>query len=529
MNIKRSKINTNINGIVSDIDHLNIESSNLDFNFKGDKINIPDINLRKSGLNKSIEENIFNKNDIKDSNNLETEEEKIDRDIYLSKNKLESNNDYENKSEFNMSIDREIKRNDNDIKINCLKNSSEGDESDKKSKNKNNSIKSKTINIIIGYNLSQNLSNKNIFLSKIRGKKSEDILPKEVINFINPEMPPNLPNIKINAPKKEDSLNNYLYHEETHNLPNINNNHLGRESLNKELYSNINPEGPNSEIYKKNILLGQKILIVMLYNDISVNINKLFYNEENKTVKDAVSHFGIEIIAVNNYIDAIKELTKDENGKYPYYACWLLNSSSITPETNQFLDILVKFWKNGGAVVLFSDNTPFIEETNLFLLKINANFIMEGNYIGQKDIYGDDTGLLNKPALFNRNKSCYKYKTIQRQGLCHNLYSIYEGVTISSVSKDNKRKMNVIQDDIKPFIPFARDSEGGITSLIKLANDYGEGDLIIDGGFTKLFINMKESGTFRYIQNIAGFTARPEIHLLNNILPKDYRPKKVSL
>ena len=91
-------------------------------------------------------------------------------------------------------------------------------------------------------------------------------------------MPPNLPNIKINAPKKEDSLNNYLYHEETHNLPNINNNHLGRESLNKELYSNINPEGPNSEIYKKNILLGQKILIVMLYNDISVNINKLFYN-----------------------------------------------------------------------------------------------------------------------------------------------------------------------------------------------------------------------------------------------------------
>ena len=27
--------------------------------------------------------------------------------------------------------------------------------------------------------------------------------------------------------------------------------------------------------------------------------------------------------------------------------------------------------------------------------------------------------------------------------------------------------MNVIQDDIKPFIPFARDSEGGIASLIK--------------------------------------------------------------
>ena len=32
-------------------------------------------------------------------------------------------------------------------------------------------------------------------------------------------------------------------------------------------YETINPEGPNSEIYKKNILLGQKILIVMTCED----------------------------------------------------------------------------------------------------------------------------------------------------------------------------------------------------------------------------------------------------------------------
>ena len=200
-----------------------------------------------------------NKKNIKDSNNLETEGKEIGGDVNLSKNRLEPNNDYENKYEFNMSIDREIKQNNNDITINSLKISSEGDT---KSKNKNNSIKSKTINIIIGYNLCQNLSNKNLFSSKIRGKKSENILQKEVINFINPEMPLNLQNIKINDPKKD--LKNSIYLEEAHNLRNISNYHLGRESLNKELYRNINPEGPNSEIYKKNILLGQKILIVMI-------------------------------------------------------------------------------------------------------------------------------------------------------------------------------------------------------------------------------------------------------------------------
>ena len=64
--------------------------------------------------------------------------------------------------------------------------------------------------------------------------------------------------------------------------------------------------------------------------------------------------------------------------------------------------------------------------------------------------------------------------------------------------------------------------------MIKLANDKGEGDLILDGGFTKLFINMEENGTFRYIQNLAGFMARPEVHISNNINPKDYRPSLVE-
>ena len=160
---------------------------------------------------------------------------------------------------------------------------------------------------------------------------------------------------------------------------------------------------------------------------------------------------------------------------------------------------------------------------------INVDFIMDGDYIGKKEIIGDETGLLESPGLFNRKKNLYKFNNIHRQPLSHNLYKIYEGITISSITKNNKRKMDVKKNDIEPFIPFARDTEGGITSLLYLANNSGQGDLILDGGFTKLFINMKEDGTFRYIQNIAGFTARPEVHLSNNINPKDYRPEKISL
>ena len=115
------------------------------------------------------------------------------------------------------------------------------------------------------------------------------------------------------------------------------------------------------------------------------------------------------------------------------------------------------------------------------------------------------------------------------KSLSHNLYNIYEGITISSITKNNKRQMNVNLNKIKPYIPFARNCKGVIISFFKLANDKGEGDLIFDGGFTKIFNDMKENGTFRYIQNIIGFTGKPEVHISNNIKQKDYRPNKVIL
>ena len=67
------------------------------------------------------------------------------------------------------------------------------------------------------------------------------------------------------------------------------------------------------------------------------------------------------------------------------------------------------------------------------------------------------------------------------KSLSHNLYNIYEGVTISSVTKNGERQMNVKLDDIKPFIPFARYSEGGIISFFKLVSEKGKEDLIFDG------------------------------------------------
>ena len=127
------------------------------------------------------------------------------------------------------------------------------------------------------------------------------------------------------ANKKEKSFNNYLDDK-------------GSTSQ-RALY---NPIGKNAEMYKPNILQGQKILIDMNYYNDTCNIKKLYKNGNNETVKEAIEHFGVTIVTLDNYNDAIKELKKNENGKYPYYACWLINDKDEKEKMKEFLQIFAQ-------------------------------------------------------------------------------------------------------------------------------------------------------------------------------------------
>ena len=59
-----------------------------------------------------------------------------------------------------------------------------------------------------------------------------------------------------------------------------------------------------------------------------------------------------------------------------------------------------------------------------------------------------------------------------------------------------------------------------------------EGDIIIDCGYTKAFINMstEDISTWRYIQNLAGFLSRPEAHMIydDGETAKNYRPNGID-
>ena len=321
----------------------------------------------------------------------------------------------------------------------------------------------------------------------------------------------------------------------------------------------VNPQGKNTELYTENFLATQKILIVLLCDettcgDQQVSKKYIFENcilGRTECLNEAVKFFGITLQVVQNYEDSIQEITKSNNNLCEYYAVWVIcgrhpeqlpteqrNSNKYIVE--QFIDVLIKFWKNGGSLVFWAENDPYTFHVNLFLHKVRfdneekcpsgrVNFQIHGNHKGGNILIGDDSGELKHEKLFDRSPQFFN--DIERTKLSHNLGKLDETSTLSFVENINVKTDSNYKEKILPFKPFAIDSEGGIVILFYTANlETGTGDIVIDCGFSKLFYDINKEGVFRYIQNLAGWTCRPEIHMQMNkeINPCDWRPKAVN-
>jgi hypothetical protein len=206
-------------------------------------------------------------------------------------------------------------------------------------------------------------------------------------------------------------------------------------------------EGKNLEIYGKNILKTQKLLIVMLW---SYELNEKFESpyvspkyineasEINGTcIKSVIEYFGIENIVVVDYESAIKELLKkNEKGECIYYSVWIFcgpqypilppingkDNSSNPYLVEEFINLLIIFWTNGGALVFFAEGEPLYFQVNLFLEKIEFSekekpkFRIYGNYHGDKTLTQDKEGKMDREGIFDKStkKSTYKGIEIQR-------------------------------------------------------------------------------------------------------------------
>ena len=265
-------------------------------------------------------------------------------------------------------------------------------------------------------------------------------------------------------------------------------------------------------------------------------------------VETAVNYLGAEIHVVMNYKDANNELLKTKNGKCLYYCVWIISGfdKCQLPDKNadpnlldEFMNIIHLYTSQGGSLVLFGESDPLFFQANLFLEKhqfptengLKKTYLrLCGNHEGKKILKADETGNLSNNQLFNakeeisypsnRNIFDFNNPAVQRPNLGFNLTKIYEGETISYANNP---------DNISPFTKFAVDSEGGISIAIYIGRN-GHGDVIVDGGYTKCFLNMEEDGTYLYLRNLASFTSRIECNFNKVIKPKEitYTVKKVE-
>ena len=306
-------------------------------------------------------------------------------------------------------------------------------------------------------------------------------------------------------------------------------------------------QNPEEEPYDDGFFEGFNILIVILYlgnyeENGKIRDENITLDVFKKNAGESLKRKGFKYEIVCSYSEAIKEITKNEDEKCPYEEVWIFCSrgDGTLPEIVEdkeegkknlipFLETVSEYNKKGGALLLFSDNYPFVLETNLLLqkyLKFNevaglqdgsAKFIMVGNYNNPnkegKNIF------VNEEKGIKSGKFCQdtilkdKPGEKDRLSLRVGIKVFNEGITLSyakSLDKTNNHNYSPFtafsclsdKTEEKPFILYY--------DPIINKNNFSRGPIVVHGGFTSAFYDFKKEGTGRLVISIACWLARPE-------------------
>jgi len=159
---------------------------------------------------------------------------------------------------------------------------------------------------------------------------------------------------------------------------------------------------------------------------------------------------------------------------------WII-SSNIQKLNIEHLKVIKKFFDSGKGVYIWGDNEPFYADAN-YVSDYLIGVKMLGNLPGDEVV-----GLNNK----HENKGLTTGHLITT-GLEH----VYEGVTIATI-KDK-------QQVLTPLI------YGHESNLVTATYEQDGKRLILDGGFTRLYISWDNAGTGRYVKNAAAWLVNYE-------------------
>ena len=162
-------------------------------------------------------------------------------------------------------------------------------------------------------------------------------------------------------------------------------------------------------------------------------------------------------------------------------ACQLWIVSSSTQMLNKdHIKVIKEFFDAGKGVYIWGDNQPYYADAN-YVAKELIGVEMNGNTMGNKVV----------DLMMGGKKVGVMPNHLITTGLQH----LYEGVTIATLS-DHK--------DLEPLV------YGSAGNLVTAVYEKDGKRLILDGGFTRLYINWDTAGTGRYVKNAAAWLVNYE-------------------
>jgi len=158
---------------------------------------------------------------------------------------------------------------------------------------------------------------------------------------------------------------------------------------------------------------------------------------------------------------------------------WIV-SSSTQMLTKEHMKVIKEFFDAGKGVYIWGDNQPYYADAN-YVARELIGVEMTGNTMGNEVV-----------GLMMGGK---KVGVMPNHLITTGLQNLYEGVTIATLS-DHK--------DLNPLV------YGSAGNLVTAVYEKDGKRLILDGGFTRLYINWDTAGTGRYVKNAAAWLVNVE-------------------
>lgn len=228
-----------------------------------------------------------------------------------------------------------------------------------------------------------------------------------------------------------------------------------------------NAQGNQYDLAVDGAFDGETITVLHLYTGEGFDFN---------LPKEALKEKGF---SVYRYIDNPPSAEELEKSLKKSCQLWII-SSNVQKLNEEHLKVIKKFFDQGHGVYIWGDNEPYYADAN-YVSEYLIGTKMLGNLPGNEIV-----------GLNNKNK---KSGLTPRHLISTGLEYIYEGITIATIQQNA---------GLNPLI------YGHEGNLVAATYENDGKRLILDGGFTRLYISWDGAGTGRYVKNAAAWLVNYE-------------------